>query len=150
MGVATDLSGRQIKFAITTNDDDEVEFEIINGNVDHQADQLFYLPVGRQVKNIITHGHIVAFTFQGVLLVKNYPWSRLTPGTSITGMTVVLNRGGTGGDEWEPDYDEIEHYCSTAQVVRMSHAFDTSTHQVFDITIIADGSYVPPGASLSI
>lgn len=147
MGASTDISGRFIKFTVNPDASgiaNEVEFEIVSGNVQHQVDEQFYLPVGRKVKNVVTHGQMTTFTFQGVLLVKNYPWLYLTPDTEIYQVTVVLNRGGSeDGDELT--YDEIEHYAPTCQIVSMNHVFDTGTHQVFDVSLVADGAYYPPG-----
>lgn len=155
MGVASHIAGRFVKFEIGTSGFSELtEFEIVSGSVSQSVEHQTYLPVGRKVMNVISHGHTVMYTFQGVLLVGATPWNDydpgtlaiatngLTPGETITNLYVTLNRGGTSTDD--SYYDEIYHYSATAQVLSIEHAFDTGNHQVFNVQIIADGSYQTP------
>lgn len=158
MGKATDISGRFVKFEIGTSTSPySMEFEVTAGSVSDTAEHEMFLPVGRTIMNVVTHGRTVMYTFQGVLLVSQLPWSeydttslvvtdaRLTPGTALTNLYVTLNRGGTSTED--SYYDEAYHYSAYAQVISFEHAFDTGTHQVFNVQIMADGSYQPPQVS---
>lgn len=158
------IAGRFIKFTIgTTSIPYEYEFEVVSGSVSDTAEHEAFLPVGRTIMNVVTHGRTVIYTFQGVLLVDFLPWNEweagtltntttstttgLTPGTALTNLYVTLNRGGTQvgpGDAIEDFLDEVYHYSANAQVISIEHAFDTGTHQVFNVQIMADGSYETP------
>lgn len=146
MAVQTELSGRNIRFEVNVSGDIDnpvpVEYEIISGSVTDVAHENYYLPVNQTVSNIIAHGRVVTYNFQGVLLVKQLPWVDFAPMTQVLNLYVGLNRGGTSTNE--DYYDEVYHYSEYAVVTQMKHVFDTSTHQVFDVTIVADGSYEKP------
>lgn len=158
MATVSHLGGRYIKFTIGSL---FMEFEIISGSVNDTAEQETYLPVGRRICNVVTHARQIVYQFTGVLLIEQMPWNTydagtlaysdygygLTPGSAITELYVTLNRGGLlvgPADDPQEYYDEVYHYSAYAQVISMEHVFDTSTHQVFNVKIMADGSYQEP------
>lgn len=158
------IAGRFVKFQIGESGYPySYEFEVISGSVSDTAAHETYLPVGRDIMNVVTKGRTVIYTFQGVLLVDYLPWntfqagslayttnrisSGLTPGSPVTELYVTLNRTGTLiGTPSEPEdiLNEVYHYSAFAQVLSMEHAFDTGNHQVFNVQVMADGSYETP------
>lgn len=149
------IAGRFVKFEIGTSVSPyTMEFEVTDGTVTDTAEHEVFLPVGRTIMNVVTHGRTVIYTFQGVLLASKLPWSeydagtlivtdpRLTPGTALTNLYVTLNREGTSTDD--SYYDEAFHYSANAQVISMEHVYSTSSHQIWNCSIQADGSYLPP------
>lgn len=153
------IAGRFVKFEIGTEEySNTYEFEVISGYVSDTANHDTYLPVGRDIMNVITHGRTVIYTFTGVLLASFLPWNEweagdlsnttrrttygLTPGSPVIELYVTLNRGGTSTDD--SFYDEVFHYSAYAQVLSMEHVFDTGNHQVFSVQLMADGSYETP------
>lgn len=133
MASAADLSGKEIKFTYSTGP--AVEVEIISGSVSDQCDVTHYLPVNGSVKRTVAHGRLLTYSFQGAILTSAYPFTALAPGTALSNVVCELNRSaGT------PDY----HVSADAVVGSMTHTFDTSTHQVFDVVLYADGSYTVP------
>lgn len=156
MPSVADVSGRVIRFTV---DNSNFEFEITSGSVVDEASHDLYLPVGRRIMNVVTHGRSITYSFQGAILINALPWSNydtttgyptnsyLTPGTAVENIYVTLNRGGTYiGTEDEPFefLEEVYHYSSDGQVISMEHAFDTATHQVFNVRLMADGHYLTP------
>lgn len=156
------IAGRFIKFTIAAESGSFVyEFEIISGSVSDVAQHDLYLPVGRQIMNVVPHGRTVTYTFTGVLLANYLPWNEfdpndnsdgeypvytttgLTPQQQVSNIRVVLNRGGTTTSDFDV-LDEVFHYSQYGYVVSMDHQFDTGNHQVFTVTIVADGSYETP------
>lgn len=133
MASATDLSGRVIKYEIGSS---PVEFEVISGSVTDTADVSGYLPTGSStIKRHVGHGREVVYSFTGVLLTAALPFSTHTPGTNVSTITVTLDRAaGTP-----------KTHTSTDAVIRSSsHEFDTTTHQVWKVELVADGSYTLP------
>ncbi len=164
MATVAHLGGRHIKFTIGSTN---LEFEIISGSVSDTAEQEIFLPVGRRICNVVTHARQITYQFTGVLLVDWMPWAEystsspnyssdgalpyttvgLTPGMEVTSLYVYLNRNGTQigpGDDPLDYIDPVYHYSAYAQVISMEHVFDTSTHQVFNVKLMADGSYWEP------
>lgn len=133
MASATDLSGRLISYTIGSG---PTTFEIIQGSVTDTADVSGYLPTGTStIKRHVGHGREVVYSFTGVLLTANLPFSAHTPGTNVTSVTVTLDS--TAGSP--------KTHTSTDAVIRSSkHEFDTTTHQVFSVELVADGNYTLP------
>lgn len=132
MASAADLSGKQIKFTYSTGP--AVEVEIISGSVSDVCDTTSYLPVGGTIKRTVAHGRLITYSFQGAVLTSALPFSALAPGTSLSTVVVDLDR----------DAGSSQHSSTDAVVQSMTHTFDTSTHQVFDVVLVADGEYTPP------
>lgn len=133
MASATDLSGRIVKFELQSS---PVEFEIISGSVEDAGTVTHYCPTGTgEIQRTVYHSRLVTFNVTGVLLTANLPFTTYKTGTQLTGVTVTLDR--TAGSP-------KTHACTDAVVVSMKHTFDTSTHQVWEMVITADGNYTPP------
>lgn len=156
------IAGRFIKFTIGADSGSTTyEFEVLSGSVSDVAQHDLYLPVGRQIMNVVPHGRTVTYSFTGVLLVDFLPWNNfdplgdsdgyypvytttgLTPQQRVYNIVVKLNRGGSFTSDLEY-LDEVYHASSAGYVVSMEHQFDTGNHQVFSVQIIADGSYETP------
>lgn len=132
MASAADLSGKEIKFMYGGSD---TEVEIISGSVTDQCDVTHYLPVNATIKRTVAHGRLITWNVLGAVLTTAYPFTALAPGTSVTDLTVQLNRAAGTPDE---------HVSTDAVVGEMVHEFDTSTHQVFRMTLYSDGNYTVP------
>lgn len=132
MASPADLSGKVIKFEVNST---PVEFLIVSGKVNDDCDQSNYLGTGQSIKATVSHGRLVSYEFEGVLLTTNLPFTTLAPGTAITALKVTLDRG-AGSPKF--------HQSANAEVKSMTHTFDTSTHQGFSVSITADGDYTPP------
>jgi hypothetical protein len=153
------LSGRFIAFEIDTSPYTDtrtnLEFEIISGHVeDVVTSSTSYLPMvsnnagtltGAPFTYHQTTGRTVTVSFQGVLLLSNLPWATLLPGSLIQNVYVTLNRGGLLTQD--AMYDQGGHYFDYGRVMSCRHVFDTATHQVFEITFMAHGTYEPPGTN---
>lgn len=132
MASATDLSGRLIQYTLGSG---PTTFEIISGSVTDTADVSGYLPTGSStIKRHVGHGREVVYSFTGVVLTANLPFSAHTPGSNVTSVTVDL------------DYSAgTSQHTSTDAVIRsISHEFDTTTHQVWKVELVADGNYTLP------
>jgi hypothetical protein len=132
MASATDLSGKVISFVVNST---PITFEIVSGSVSDQADQTHYLPTGSSIKRTVTHGRLITYAFQGVLLTANIPWAYITPGTALTDCKVTLDS--TAGS---PKF----HDSANAEVQSLTHSFSTDSHQLWDCVICADGDYTKP------
>ena len=132
MASAADLSGKMVRVGYTNGGAQTLE--IISGSVSDVCDTTSYLPTGGSIKRTVAHGRTVTYSFQGALLTSALPFTLLAPGTSVTTLFVEPTSD-TGGSE---------HGSTDAVVQSMTHTFDTSTHQVFDVVLIADGNYTPP------
>jgi len=133
MASATDLSGRFIKFEVNST---PVEFEIISGSVQDAGVVTHYCPTGTNpIDRSVGHHRLVTVSIQAVLLTANLPFTVLAPLTQITGVAITLDR--TAGSP-------KTHASSDAVVNSMSHSFDTSNHQIFDVVLTLDGNYTPP------
>jgi len=147
VGNVFDITGRRVRFELRSGGGDAGEgtlreFEVVTGNVQNTARQALYLPVGKAVCNVNTFGKVVTFTFQGALILDNLPWEEVEPMTQIRGLYVTANRSDPRADPDEPE--EVYHYSEYAQAVSLTHIFDTTTHQIFDCVIMADGHYEQP------
>jgi len=131
MASAADLSGKVVRFGYGAG---PTEVEIISGSVSDQCDVTHYLPVNASIKRTVAHGRLITYSFQGAILTTAYPFTGLAPGTSLSTVFVEPDRGS----------GSTEHASTDAVVGSMTHTFDTSTHQVFDVVLYADGSYTPP------
>lgn len=129
MASAADLSGKTIRFGHSGG-----EIEIISGSVTDQCDVTHYLPVNATIKRTVAHGRLVTWNFLGAILTSALPFTALAPGTALTTVFVEPDRA-TGS---------TEHASSDAVVGEMVHEFDTSTHQVFRVTLYSDGAYTVP------
>lgn len=133
MASATDLSGRVISYTLGSG---PTTFEIISGSVSDVADVSEYLPTGTStIKRHVGHGRKVSYSFTGVLLTANLPFSAHTPGANVTSLTVTLDS--TAGSP-------KTHTSTDAVVVSSTHEFDTTTHQVWKVELVADGNYTLP------
>lgn len=171
MGVAH-LSGRVIEFK-WTNDASTgsvlVPMEILSGSiVDEVAQESSYLPVGgnssgttvvRTITNHVVHGRTIRANLRAALLMSDNPWNeisdvqqdsgaglivakRLGTANEVEQISISLNNGGTStSDEF---WEEQSHIFILPKITRMEHTFDTTTHQVFDISFVADGEYYEP------
>jgi hypothetical protein len=141
---AYDISGRRIRFELySAKDLQSYEYEIISGSVFDNTHVQHYHPMGQSVGNTVAHGRTVVFQFTGVMLADDLPWYDLEPMTSVTELYVTLNRFDPNIDDPD-DPDEVYHYSASAVVTAISHVFSTDSHQIFDVTIHADGDYSPP------
>lgn len=131
MASAADLSGRMIRVGHSAG---PTTIEIISGSVSDVCDTTSYLPNGSTVKRTVAHGRLVTYSFQGAILTTALPFSSLAPGTAVS--TLFVEPTSASGSS--------EHASSDAVVQSMTHTFDTSTHQVFDVVLVADGNYTPP------
>lgn len=133
MASAADLSGTQIKFTYSSGP--AVEVEIISGSVSDVCDVTHYLPVNASIKRTVAHGRLVTWNFTGAVLTSALPFTALAPGTSLSTVVCQLNRSAGTPDE---------HNSTDAVVGEMVHEFDTSTHQIFRVTLYSDGNYTVP------
>ena len=130
MASAADISGRVIKFAAGAG---PTTYEIISGSVEDSADVSSYLPTGTStIKRHVGHGRTVTYSFTGALITTNYPWAALVPGTNVVNVEVEVDQ-----TQGTPD----EHTSTDAVVESMRHVFDTSTHQIFEVVLKADGNF---------
>ena len=129
MASAADLSGRTIRFGHSGG-----EVEIISGSVTDQCDVTHYLPVNTTIKRTVAHGRLITWNLMGAILTTAYPFTAFTPGTALTTVFVEPDRG----------VGATEHASSDVVVGEMVHEFDTSTHQVFRMTLYSDGNYTVP------
>lgn len=132
MADANDLSGKVIKFTVNST---PVEIKITQGKVSDVCDQSHYLPVGQNIKNTVSHGRLITYTFQGALLTDALPQNTILPGTEIQSVSVTLDRGAMSAQT---------HASAFAEVQSLEHTFDTTTHQIWDGVLVADGDYTPP------
>lgn len=152
------LSGRLIAFEIDITPDDErtnVEYEIISGTVeDVVASSTSYLPMMSDTSGNLTgapftyhqtQGRTVSVNFTGVLMLNRLPWETAKPGSLIRKVYVTLNRGGTLTQD--ALYDQGGHYFDYGRVNSGRHIFDTSTHQVWEWSFLAHGTYEEPGTN---
>jgi hypothetical protein len=153
------LAGRLIAFELdSTPYGDErtnVEFEVVSGTVeDVVASSTSYLPMmsdnvgtltGAPFTYHQTQGRTVTVNFQGVLLLGRLPWDTLKPGSLIQNVAVTLNRGGLITQDGF--YDQGGHVFDYGRVVSCRHVWDTTTHQVFEISFLAHGTYEEPGTN---
>lgn len=131
MASAADLSGKTIRFGYGAG---PTEVEIISGSVSDQCDVTHYLPANASIKRTVAHGRLVTWSFMGAILTSALPFSGLAPGTSLSTVFVEPDRGS----------GSTEHASTDAVVGEMVHEFDTSTHQVFRVTLYSDGAYSVP------
>jgi hypothetical protein len=162
MAVVAHLSGKHIVFEIDTtpftDNRTNLEFEILSGEVnDATTNSTSYLPLGPRSGtvslgplNITYHqlqGRTVTINFQGVLLMSNLPWDTIPTNSLIQNVYVTLNRGGTATDD--AYYDMAGHFFRYARVTQCRHTYSTDNFQVFEISFVANGTYIAPTATIS-
>jgi hypothetical protein len=149
--MASDLSGRRIQFQIDRNPFGDtvipLEFEIISGDLDDKiVSATSYLPMGQSAGQVFTftqcHGRTVTINFQGALLLSNLPWETIPAGSLVQKVRITLNRGGDDADG--VIYDESFHQFDYARVLHCRHLFDTTTHQMFEVQMVAHGTATLP------
>lgn len=141
------LSGRFIIFEVDIQPYAEeryyLEFEIISGSVDDNVtSNTSYLPMGSTFTFHQTQGRTVMVNFQGALLMSNLPWENIPAGKLLSNVAITLNRGGTIADDVV--CDESRHFFDFAQTLNCRHTFDTSNHQIWEVSFVAHGTYTPP------
>lgn len=133
MASAADLSGRVVKFEVGGT---PIEFEIINGSVNSQGTVTHYCPTGTNtVDRTVAHHKLITYSVQAVLITTNLPGATYETLSQISSVKVTLDRS-AGSPQ--------THQSTDAVVNSLNWAFDTSTHQVWDMQITADGSYTNP------